>query len=64
MTPARKAALQWFHDRGAVAKFTHSDPPPSYSMMRTMITSGQLIEGGSGLTLTDAGRRALHGDAK
>lgn len=62
MTPARKAALQWFHDRGEVEEFKDIDPPPTYSMMRAMIKSGQLVERGRGLTLTDAGRRALHGD--
>ena len=66
MTPARKAALQWFHDRGEVEAV--SDEGPTVPMMIRMICDGQLQYRKEGIrlfhTLTDAGRRALHGDAK
>ncbi len=68
MTPARKAALQWFHDRGEAGWFNLSEDPPSYAMMVRMIRDGQLERRDNGdqrpLThgLTDAGRRALNGD--
>ncbi len=68
MTPARKAALQWFYDRGEVGWFKLSENPPSYAMMVRMIRDGHLEKRNNGdlrlitYTLTDAGRRALNGD--
>lgn len=68
MTPARKRALQWFHDRGAVGWFRISENPPSDAMMRKMFADGQLEKINKGdfklvlYALTDKGRRALHGD--
>ena len=66
MTPARKRALQWFHDRGEVEAV--SDEGPTVLMIIRMICDGHLQyrKEGSRLfhTLTDAGRRALHGDTK
>ena len=70
MTPARKAALQWFHDRGEVrltqdGRFSEE---PTSNMVGRMMTEGLLerraISPWDGLySLTDKGRRALHGDA-
>ena len=69
MTPARKAALQWFHDRGEVAWFRRDENPPS-SVMRTRLLRDGLIDARRQgdwkpmlWSLTDKGRRALHGDA-
>ena len=69
-TPARKAALQWFHDRGDVrltqdGRFSEE---PTSNMVGRMMTEGLLerraISPWDGLySLTDKGRRALHGDA-
>ena len=69
MTPARKAALQWFHDRGEVEVRTHRErrSMPSKTMVGRMMSDGQLQR----LTVspwrdlyspTDKGRRMLHGD--
>ena len=69
MTPARKAALQWFHDRGEVAWFRRDEKPPSDAMLKLMLKDCQLEQRGQGdwkpilYSLTDKGRRALHGDA-
>ena len=60
MTPARKAALQWFHDRGEVSGFVLAENPPSATMMKRMMNDNQLIRRASLTSLTDAGRRALH----
>jgi len=62
VTPARKAALQWFHDLGEEGLVLFGNPP-SDAMVNRMINDGQL-EGVVGrlYTLTDAGRRALNGD--
>lgn len=64
MTPARKAALQWIHDRGEAKGFVMSENPPSATMMKRMMNGGQLQRRGIGYayTLTDKGRRALNGD--
>jgi hypothetical protein len=68
MTPARRNALQWFYDRGEVAWFKLDEYPPSLQMRRAMIASGQLQTTSQGnfkpivYSLTDKGRRALHGD--
>ena len=73
MTPARKNALQWFHDRGEVCPFSFwPNGPikpkfrPSKQMMDLMIKDEQLAfsEEYGTYTLTDAGRRALNGDSK
>lgn len=64
MTPARKRALQWFHDRGEVDAV--SDEGPTVPMMIRMICDDHLQyrKDGDRLfhTLTEKGRRALHGD--
>lgn len=68
MTPACKRALQWFHDRGEVAWFRRDEAPPSDAMRKLMMKDGQLQQRRQGdwkpilYSLTDAGRRALHGD--
>ena len=67
MTPARKAALQWFHDRGEVSLMvaqTASGGTTS-DMRKKMMRDGQLERRRSRLhgwvyTLTDKGRRDLH----
>lgn len=64
MTPARKAALQWFHERGEVE---HVDGEgPTLLMIIRMICEDHLQyrKDRDRLfhTLTDAGRRALNGD--
>lgn len=70
MTPGRKRALQWFHDRGEVAWFTIAHNPPSGAMCDRMIKDGELQKRSQGdwkpviWSLTDKGRRALHGDDK
>ena len=69
MTPARKAALQWFHDRGEVAWFAAAENPPSDIMRRRLLGDGLIAKRSQGnwkpilWSLTDKGRRALHGDA-
>lgn len=70
MTPARRKALQWFHDRGEVQSYCwgHSDAP-SVEMIRRMVDDGQIGRRDISLwnriyTLTDKGRRMLHGDDK
>ncbi len=69
MTPARKAALQWFHDRGEVKWFVYAEGPPSNVMRNKMLKDGHLEMVSTGewkpaaWRLTDKGRRALHGDA-
>jgi hypothetical protein len=72
MTPARRAALQWFHDRGEVAWVDRAAMGPShisYFVFKRMQTDG-LLDGrdpGCGgpflYSLTDKGRRMLNGDA-
>jgi len=68
MTPARKYALQWFHDRGEVGWFKLSENPPSDAMKKRMINDDQLEKRNNGnmrpitFVLTDKGRRALNGD--
>jgi hypothetical protein len=67
MTPARKAALQWFHDRGEVRGYDlwKCDDAPSGMMVKRMQDDGQLQRiSGKGFSLTDKGRRMLHGDDK
>jgi hypothetical protein len=68
MTPARKAALQWFMDRGEVTGGEWADAAPcSFEMKRRMLVDGQLEyrwgkirEHRVILSLTDKGRRDLH----
>ena len=65
MTPKRKLALQWFHDRGEVAcKEAQDEMPMTISMVRLMLDAGQLdaymVRRVYHYSLTDAGRRALH----
>ena len=66
MTPARKAALQWFHDRGEVnvcdLALNMLDGQPSLRMISTMAYDGHLSidELTDECTLTDKGRRALN----
>jgi hypothetical protein len=60
MTPARKRALQWIHDRGAVLKQLAEPDAPSADMLRRMEEDGQAHVTSEGWTLTDKGRRQLH----
>jgi len=66
MTPKRKYALQWFHDRGEVGWFKLADNPPIDLMLERMVKDGQLQKRIHGpmkvilYSLTDAGRQALH----
>ena len=66
MTPKRKAALQWFYDRGEVGWFVCAENPPSDMMRKRMIKDGHLQKRSQGdwkpmlFSLTDAGRQALH----
>jgi hypothetical protein len=66
MTPKRKYALQWFHDRGEVGWFVCAENPPSDLMRKRMIKDGHLQKRSQGdwkptlFSLTDAGRQALH----
>jgi hypothetical protein len=69
MTPARKAALQWFHDRGEVKLRAGQEGQPSHAMIMAMRRDGHLQWRDSSpwvvlFSLTDKGRRALHGDDK
>lgn len=69
MTPARKAALQWFHDRGEVHDVWVIPDRPSTRLIRIMIFDGQ-IEADVWQRkphkvthrLTDKGRRMLNGE--
>lgn len=74
MTPARKAALQWFYDRGEVPSphprlwLVGGEGVPSHDMVLRMKKEGQ-VEATCNppdmrlfLRLTDKGRRMLHGD--
>ena len=62
MTPARKAAMQFFHDLGEEGLVIFENPP-SDAMVNRMINEGQLDGVVDSIhTLTDAGRRALNGD--
>jgi hypothetical protein len=63
MTPARKAALEWFYDRGETRLSRHNADQPSGQMILAMIREGQLewrVAGAPIYTLTDKGRRDLH----
>lgn len=68
MTPDRRRALQWFHDRGEVKWFVFADKPPSDAMRKKMLKDEQLEKVSTGdwkpmtWRLTDKGRRMLHGD--
>jgi hypothetical protein len=63
MTPARKAALQWFYDRGETRLSRHNVEQPSGQMILAMIREGQLewrVAGEPIYTLTNKGRHDLH----
>lgn len=65
MTPARKEALQWFYDNPETPAAVGC--APTHAMVGRMYQDGQVamtaIEGWEiGYTLTDKGRRMLHGD--
>ena len=66
VTPERKRALQWFHDRGEVTWFRYDEYPPSEQMRKRMVSDGQLqiLKQGDWKpmiwSLTDTGRQALH----
>ena len=62
MTPARKAALRWFHDKGAVDMRADWPDAPTSTMLIFMIADGQLDGVAGFYALTDEGRRDLHGD--
>lgn len=59
MTKARRDALQWFYDRGAVIKQLAEPGAPSGAMMIHMQTDGQLELTNEGWCLTDKGRKDL-----
>lgn len=69
-TPARKAALQWFHDRGETVLRGEAGEPSS--RMVNMLVDDRCLNrfnrlygrGPSVYSLTDKGRRMLHGDDK
>ena len=67
MTPARKRALQWFHDRGEGLGRDIDRSVISFAMQDRMYGDGQLTmrrdwPAPTTYTLTDKGRRVLHGD--
>lgn len=67
MTTGRKAALQWFHDRGEVNVFDTNSP--SAAMRKRMMQDGQLVRREVSpwsvrYSLTDKGRRDLHDAGK
>lgn len=63
MTPNRKRALQWFHDRGETRYYELEYEAPSRRMVTHLLGDGLLQCNGRLYSLTDKGRRALHGDA-
>ena len=65
VTSARKAALAWFHERGEVSSFRGAPFGPE--MLMRMEREGQVDWRQPGKpiwSLTDKGRRMLHGDDK
>jgi hypothetical protein len=65
MTPKRKQALQWFHDRGQVpCKVAQDEMPMKIHMVRRMLEDQQLdaytFKKVYHYALTDEGRRALN----
>ena len=65
MTPARRKALQWFYDRGEVLDPWDKEDGPTTAMICRMLDESQLSwRRGKGHSLTDKGRRMLHGDDK
>jgi hypothetical protein len=60
MTPARKAALQWFYDRGAVPAPLGREGAPTVYLFSLMKRDMQVCQTPEGWTLTDKGRRDLH----
>ena len=65
MTPARKKALQWFHDEGTVSPPLSMKQPEwlTERMFRQMMRQGEVELSVGGWSLTDKGRRMLHGDS-
>ncbi len=70
MTPKRKSALQWFYDQGEIiCKDALEIMPCSIHIIRSMLNDHQLSAYPKGraqvfhYSLTDKGRRMLHGDA-
>lgn len=59
MTNARREALQWFYDRGAVLKELAHPDAPSAVIMGRMERDGQLELTDEGWCLTDKGRCEL-----
>lgn len=59
MTPRRKAALQWFYDRGAVLKQLAQPDAPHACMLTWMQDDEQIELTDEGWVLTDKGRREL-----
>ena len=55
----RRAALQWFYDRGAVITELGAATAPSAYMMTLMEKYGQLTLSPEGWILTDKGRQDL-----
>lgn len=65
MTPARKAALQWFHDRGEVRSIREAPFGPEMLMRMERDGQVQWRQPSKPIwSLTDLGRRMLHGDSK
>lgn len=70
MTPERKRALQWFHERGEVRLTQDGDrhDEPTSNIVGRMMAEGQLQRRAISpwdafYSLTDRGRRMLHGDS-
>lgn len=57
MTPARKAALQWFHDRKSAMH--DYENRPSVDIGIELIDEGLISDVDGPYTITDDGRRAL-----
>ena len=64
MTPARKSALQWFHEMAEKDWMRYPKSKPTENMISRMVYDMQIYRYGSKYALTDAGRRAIHGDLK
>lgn len=69
MTPKRKQALQWFADQGEIeCKKGRQEAPCTIQMIRLMLDDRQILgserKGVWYYTVTDKGRRMLHGYAK
>lgn len=66
MTPARKKALQFFHERGEVCVAAWEPERPTSPMVTRLMSAGELQEyegphpGAIMQCLTDLGRQRLH----